>query len=38
MMAPPKIVDYVVSPMNQLTFIHPHHTEAFWNEIDKGYA
>lgn len=34
MMAPPKIIDYIV--MHELCHLrHRNHTEAFWNEVDK---
>ncbi|OGI24859.1 MAG: metal-dependent hydrolase [Candidatus Melainabacteria bacterium RIFOXYA12_FULL_32_12] len=34
MMAPLTIIDYIV--VHELThFIHPNHTEAFWNSVDK---
>lgn len=34
MMAPPKIIDYIV--VHELCHIHfRHHTDAFWNEVDK---
>lgn len=34
MMAPPKIIDYIV--VHELChFLHLDHTEAFWNEVDK---
>ena len=34
MMAPPRIIDYVI--VHELAHLHQrHHTEAFWNEIDK---
>ncbi|RLJ20071.1 M48 family peptidase [bacterium endosymbiont of Escarpia laminata] len=34
MMAPPKIIDYIV--VHELChFHHRNHTEAFWNEVDK---
>jgi predicted metal-dependent hydrolase len=34
MMAPPKIVDYIV--VHELSHIHQRdHTDAFWNEVDK---
>ncbi|MCK4624777.1 MAG: M48 family metallopeptidase [Phycisphaerae bacterium] len=34
MMAPPTILDYIV--VHELAhLIHPNHTDAFWNEVDK---
>jgi len=34
MMAPPSVLDYIV--VHELAhLIHPNHTEAFWNEVDK---
>ncbi len=34
MMAPPKIIDYIV--VHELChFYHSNHTDAFWNEVDK---
>ena len=34
MMAPPKIIDYII--VHELCHMHQHdHTNAFWNEIDK---
>jgi len=34
MMAPPKIIDYIV--VHELCHLHHHnHSEAFWNEVDK---
>jgi len=34
MMAPPKVLDYIV--VHELAhIIHPHHTDAFWHEVDK---
>jgi predicted metal-dependent hydrolase len=34
MMAPPTILDYIV--VHELGhLIHPNHSEAFWNEVDK---
>lgn len=34
MMAPPTVLDYVV--VHELAhLIHPNHTQAFWNELDK---
>ena len=34
MMAPPKIIDYIV--VHELCHIHHrNHTDAFWNEVDK---
>ena len=37
MMAPPKIIDYIV--VHELCHMHQgDHTDAFWNEVDKIYA
>ena len=34
MMAPPTVLDYIV--VHELAhLIHPNHTKAFWNEVDK---
>lgn len=34
MMAPPKVIDYIV--VHELCHLHHHdHTDAFWNEVDK---
>ena len=34
MMAPPTVLDYIV--VHELVhLIHPDHTKAFWNEVDK---
>jgi predicted metal-dependent hydrolase len=34
MMAPPTVLDYIV--VHELAhLIHPNHTQAFWNEVDK---
>jgi len=34
MMAPPTVLDYIV--VHELAhLLHPNHTEAFWNEVDK---
>ena len=33
-LAPPTVLDYIV--VHELAhLIHPNHTEAFWNEVDK---
>jgi predicted metal-dependent hydrolase len=34
MMAPPTVLDYIV--VHELAhLVHPDHTKAFWNEVDK---
>jgi predicted metal-dependent hydrolase len=36
MMAPPKVIDYIIIIVHELCHLHHRdHDHAFWNEVDK---